>query len=182
MDRVAYRSVGEWSLRSDRAYDNPFSDVIVDAAFTAPSGKVVTVPAFYDGEGTWRVRLNPDEVGRWAYRTRSRPADGDLDQEGTFEVSAAEARGFLRSTPGEAWGFCYESGEPAFLLGDTTYNLFGMAHCGGDVEEFLRHRASLGFNLFRVRLQVSPFHGPRGYSAWQTRRTWPLWKMTATNS
>ena len=173
MDKVAFRSVGEWSLRSDRAYDNPFSDVMVDAAFTAPSGRVVTVPAFYDGEGTWRVRFNPDEVGQWTYRTTSRPANRQLDQEGTFEVSGAEARGFLRATPGEAWGFCYESGEPAFLLGDTTYNLFGMAHCGGDVEGFLRHRASLGFNLFRVRLQVSPFHGPRGYSAWQTRRTWP---------
>ena len=86
MDNVPVRSVGEWSLRSDRAYDNPFSDVVVDAAFAAPSGKVVTVPAFYDGEGTWRVRFNPDEVGQWTYRTVSRPGDRDLDREGTFEV------------------------------------------------------------------------------------------------
>jgi hypothetical protein len=159
-------------------HPNPFFDVIVDATFTSPSGQDITVPAFYDGtdeKGSpiWRVRFNPDEVGTWAYRTVSRPTDPALDQTGSFEVTPHETRGFLKATPGEAWGFQFESGEPAFLLGDTTYNLFGMAHCDGDVEGFLRRRADQGFNLFRVRLQVSPFHGPQGYSAWQTRRTWP---------
>ena len=59
MDKVAYRSVGEWSLRSERAYDNPFSDVIVDAAFTAPSGKVV-------------LAVRPERIAL------SRPGDGGL--------------------------------------------------------------------------------------------------------
>jgi hypothetical protein len=60
-----------------------------------------------------------------------------------------------------------------FYLGDTVYNLFGMAFCSGDVAGFLRRRAAQGFNLFRVRVPVSPFHPPHGYSDWQTRRTWP---------
>ncbi|HEV2072388.1 MAG TPA: DUF4038 domain-containing protein, partial [Thermomicrobiales bacterium] len=53
------------------------------------------------------------------------------------------------------------------------YNLFGMAYCGADVSSFLRRRAEQGFNLLRVRLPVSPFHPPDGYSEWQTRRSWP---------
>ena len=172
------RTVGEWALYSGRDYKNPFFDVIVDATFTGPTGRAWTVPAFYDGVGPggshiWRVRFNPGEAGRWTYRTVSRPANPDLDQGGAFEVTATGARGFLQSAPGQAWGFGYESGEPAFLLGDTVYNLFGMACCGGDVEGFLRRRAEQGFNLFRVRAQVSPFHPPDGYSTWQTRRTWP---------
>ena len=170
---MSRRTVGEWALQSERAYGSPFFDVIVDATFTGPSGRTFTVPGFYDGEGTWRVRFCPDEVGQWTYRTVSRPTDPDLDREGGFRVIPADGRGYLRATPGEAWGFAYESGQAAFLLGDTTYNLFGMAHCGGDVEGFLRRRAEQGFNLFRVRLQVSPFHGPDAYSEWQTRRTWP---------
>jgi hypothetical protein len=131
------------------------------------------VPAFYDGEGTWRVRFSPGVPGRWSFRTTSRPRDEALEREGSFEATPLEGRGFLVASPGEAWGFIYESGEPALIFGDTTYNLFGMAHCGGDVEGFVRRRAGQGHNLLRVRLQVSPYHGPNGYSRWQTRRTWP---------
>ena len=101
------------------------------------------------------------------------PCGPELEIEGEFLVSASDSRGYLQSCPGEGWGFRYESGEPVFVLGDTTYNLFGMAHCGADVPGFLARRASQGFNLLRVRLPVSPFHPPEGYSDWQTRRTWP---------
>ncbi|MGC9348167.1 MAG: DUF5060 domain-containing protein [Anaerolineae bacterium] len=176
--KVDYRSVMELVLTSTRDYQNPFADVELDAVFTAPSGRQVAIPGFYDGDGVWRVRFNPGEVGRWSYEICSRPADPELTAEGSFEVTPRETRGFLQCTPGDAWGFRFESGEAAFLLGDTTYNLFGMAHAAepsaqGDVEEFLRRRAKQGFGLLRVRLQVSPFHGPRGYSAWQKSRTWP---------
>ena len=170
---VLCRTVGEWVLHSDHSYSEPFADVQVGAAFTAPSGKVYTMPGFFDVEGTWRVRFCPGEVGRWTVQISARPENPELRQASTFEVVPSEARGALRVTPGEAWGFCFESGEPAFLLGDTTYNLFGMAHCGGDVEGFLQRRAEQGFDVLRVRCQVSPFHPPESHSEWQTQRTWP---------
>ena len=87
-------------------------------------------------------------------------------------MTPREARGFLRATPDQGFGFTYENGDPVFLFGDTVYNLFGMAHCGGDVEGFLRRRKQQGFNILRIRVPVSPFHHPDGYSDWQTRRTW----------
>ena len=132
------RTVGEWTLRSARAYAEPFTDVAVEAVFISPSGRVVAIPAFHDGadgEGqVWRVRFNPDEVGRWTYRTTPTPHDDGLATEGSVEVTDGGAvRGFLRATPGEGWGLTYESGEPCFVFGDTLYNLFGMAHCGLDV-------------------------------------------------
>jgi hypothetical protein len=169
---LSRRTVGEWSFQSGTVYKEPFADVIVDAIFTAPSGQSVTVPAFYDGENTWRVRFNPGEAGRWRYRTLSRPTNRDLDNSGEFEVTERAADGFLKSTPGQAFGFHYESGKPLFIVGDTTYNLFGIAHCGGDVESFMDRRSAQGFNLLRVRVPVSPFHPPDGYSDWQTCRTW----------
>ncbi len=170
---ISYRTVGEWVLQSECSYENPFTDVTVDATFTSPLDREFTIPGFYDGENTWRVRFNPSEVGGWKYHIFSRPANPDLTLDGTFEVTPRQTRGFLQATPDRAWGFHYESGEPVFLLGDTTYNLFGMAHCGGDVSSFLKRRTEQGFNLLRVRLPVSPFHPPEGYSEWQTRRTWP---------
>lgn len=172
-DTVPRRTVGEWELHSERPYENPFSDVEVDAAFIGPTGEMLTISGFYDGEETWRVRFSPDEPGRWTYHITSRPADPDLKRDGEFEVLDRDTRGFLEATPDHAWGFRYESGEPVLLLGDTVYNLFGMAHCGGDVDRFLQRRAKQGFNLLRARLPVSPFHPPAGYSGWQTRRTWP---------
>ena len=170
---VSFRSVGEWTLNSQRQYENSFADVRVEAMFVSPTNKAFTVPGFYDGGSAWRVRFNPAQVGRWTYRISSTPNDPELQGEGQFEVTRAEARGFLQATPGRAWGFHYESGEPAFLFGDTTYNLFGMAYCGADVDSFLERRAQQGFNLLRVRVPVSPFHPPEGHSAWQDRRTWP---------
>lgn len=170
---LPYRTVGEWSLTTAHPYANPFLDVRVLATFTTPSDKAITIPGFYDGDGTWRVRFNPNEVGTWQFQIRATPANPDLELSATLTVTPNNTRGFLKATPGQAWGFQYESGEPVFVFGDTTYNLFGAAHCGLDVPSFLERRANQGFNLLRVRLQVSPFHGPEGYSQWQTRRTWP---------
>ncbi len=172
-DTVPARTTGEWTVYSRHPYNNPFGDVAVEAEFTSPLEATYTVPGFYDGDIMWRVRFNPNEAGEWHYRIRSRPDDPDLQGEGTFQVSARESRGFLRSTPGSAWGFEYESGDPVFLLGDTVYNLFGMAYCGVNVGSFLERRARQGFNLLRVRLPVSLFHPPEGYNQWQTHRTWP---------
>lgn len=167
------RQVAEWSFTTTREYENPFADVAVDAVFTSPGGTARTMPLFYDGDGQWKLRFNPGEAGTWQVTLASRPANPDFARSFSFEVENAETRGFLRATPGEAWGFRFEDGTPAFLSGDTTYDLFGMAYCGGNVEGFLRRRKEQGFNLFRTRLHVSYFHPPAGDFEWQTRRMWP---------
>ena len=58
------RSVGEWSFRSDQDYLSPFADVEVTGVFTAPDGTVLTMPTFYDGKGTWKLRFNPKQTDR----------------------------------------------------------------------------------------------------------------------
>ncbi|MBA2247803.1 MAG: DUF4038 domain-containing protein [Chloroflexia bacterium] len=170
------RAMREWAFETSRAYAEPFTDVRVTATFTDPSGAVSTIEAFHDGDRTWRVRYNPGVAGRWSWRLGSNPPNSDFEQDGEFTVEQAEVRGFLRSTPGEGWGFTWESGEPVFILGDTTYHLFGMAHDSDDgarqVRAFMERRAAQGFNLLRVRLPVSLFHPPDGYNTWQTRRLW----------
>ena len=167
------RTVGEWSFTSGQSYASPFADVLVEAVFTGPDGREAVMPAFYDGNATWRVRFNPGEAGAWRFLLRSRPHNADFDVSGEFTVAASTGRGFLKATPGRAWGFHYENGEPFLAIGDTVYDLFGMEYCGGDVPGFLKRRASQGHNLMRVRLTSSEFHPPEGDFEWQTKRMWP---------
>ncbi|MBI1298028.1 DUF4038 domain-containing protein [bacterium] len=171
-ETLPLRTVGEWTLTSERTYKEPFVDVTVDVTFHAPSGQALTIPAFYAGDGIWRVRFNPGETGQWTFQAHTRPADASLMRRGEFTVSERQTDGFLMATPGDAFGFRFESGKPLFIVGDTTYNLFGAAHCDLPVDAFMERRAAQGFNLLRVRVPVSPFHPPEGYSHWQTKRTW----------
>ncbi len=167
------RTVGEWAFTSARAYYSPFADVQVDGLFTSPSGKVLTMPAFYDGDGTWRLRFNPGEAGEWAFKLTSRPHNADFDVGGAFTATPNDAKGTLVATPGTGWGYSFQDGTPFLPIGDTVYDLIGMEYCGGDIPGFLQRRISQGFNLLRVRLTSSQFHPPLGDFNWQTKRMWP---------
>src|SRR4051794_14660057 len=63
------RRMTEWSFPSDKAYANPFNDVTFDVILTDPNGREHTIPAFWAGEETWRVRYAPPESGTYCYRT-----------------------------------------------------------------------------------------------------------------
>ena len=149
------RTVGEWSATSTATYANPFMDVAVEGAFQGPSGDEFRIPGFYDGDGTWRVRFSPPEIGRWTARLTSRPTDPALDGEQAFEAVESDVRGFLRIAPGRGFGFENEAGDPVLLLGDTVYDLFGFAISGFDTRAFMDRRANQGFNLIRALLPVS---------------------------
>jgi hypothetical protein len=182
--RVPLRTVHEWGFSTSHTYAEPFTDVTVRATFEAPSGEISTIEGFHDGGHEWKVRFNPGEPGQWRWRLESTPPNPDFERDGVFEVEGGDGRGFLKSTPGEAWGFAFENGEPVMIFGDTVYHLFGMAHISEDGREavgrFLRRRAEQGFNLLRIRLPVSDFHQVDGYSTWQTRSLWP-WRGSPQN-
>jgi len=97
---------------------NPFLHYRLQVAFTSPSGKVIDVPGFYDGDGqggssgnVWKVRFNPDEAGTWSYKASFRQgANVAIDTSatagaptsfdgasGNFDIAArdASAPGFL---------------------------------------------------------------------------------------
>jgi hypothetical protein len=172
---VKRRDVLELVFKSKTAYENPFIDIVLDCEFKAPSKKLYVIPCFYDGEGTWKARFSPNENGQWSYEIMAMPRDFSLETNGKFRVTEPEkpVKGFLKTCPGKYWDLMYESGEPAFIFGDTMYNIFGVAFCGLEYESVLKRRAEQGFNLIRARLQVSPYHPPAANSDWQTRSTWP---------
>ncbi len=166
-------SMSEIALVSQRLYPNPFTDVFVWAEIQGPGGQRWQIPAFYAGEQTWRLRLTPTQPGDWEIRVQATPRDPDLERTLLLSVVPASGPGFLRTCPGQAWGFCFADGTPVFLLGDTLYNLFGAAHAGLDVQPVLAHRQAQGYNLVRARLPVSPFHPPACLNRFASDDLWP---------
>jgi hypothetical protein len=54
--------------------ENPFT-VNFSATVTGPDGKVFSLPGFFDGNGTWKVRVLPAAEGKWSLVTKSDVAE-----------------------------------------------------------------------------------------------------------
>jgi len=158
----------EFSLRSARAYDDPFNEVELGAAFTGPDGVERLVPAFWRGEGTWTVRYASSLPGRHTYRTVcSNPGDADLHgREGVVEVSpyAGEnvllERGPLRVSE-DGRRLEHVDGTPFFWLGDTWW--MGLCRRLGWPDEFqalTADRVEKGFTLIQIVAGLYPDMGP----------------------
>ncbi len=86
----------ELPLVTTQKYANPYSNVDVYMDFRGPDGKTVTVPGYWDGGQTWRVRFTPTLAGRYSWRSYS--TDTELgDQVGSFTCVADDtnSRGFV---------------------------------------------------------------------------------------
>ena len=119
----------EFALRSSVPRSEPFQEVELWATFTAPSGRRRRVPAFWDGEHTWRVRFAPDEEGAWSGLTTC----GDVDDVGlhgrSLELRAGPPSGhtpFDRHGPihvsADGRHFEHLDGTPWLWLADTCWN------------------------------------------------------------
>jgi hypothetical protein len=116
----------ELSFTAEKDHDDPFNKIDLDVSFTAPSSKVVRIPAFWAGGKTWRVRYTSSELGVHTYvtsctdgqdhglerasgRVQVEPYKGQnpLYQHGPLRV-AADRRHLEHS-----------DGTPFFWLGDT---------------------------------------------------------------
>jgi hypothetical protein len=118
-------NVNEWGvqeivLHTHHAYNNPFKDVNVKGIFKT-TGRTVTVDGFFDGNGTWKVRLMPSQLGIWTFKIRSK--DSQLNgAAGKFVVEAPVPGDRGPVSPAKTYHFAYADGTPYFLLGTTSYN------------------------------------------------------------
>jgi hypothetical protein len=118
--------VSEWSYSSGKAYKDPFNDIDLDFIFVDPQGREQRVPAFWDGEQTWRVRYTPHSPGRYSYRSVCGGASnqdlhgraGSLDVLPYQGANPLYVHGPLR-VAADHRHFEYSDGTPFFWLGDT---------------------------------------------------------------
>jgi len=69
------QNIGHWSrfeiaVAPPDNYQNPFTEVNLLAKFTRPDGSNLEIKGFYDGNDVWRVRIMPDQIGKWTYSFR----------------------------------------------------------------------------------------------------------------
>lgn len=152
---------GPWASETDSS-PNPFLDYRLTVRLVSPSGRIVFIPGFFDGDGQgggagslWRARFSADEVGDWQYQATLKRANGiavSLDtsagvtvalegEAGSFWVSPApaDAPGFLRHGRLEYVGAHYLKFRdgPYWIKGgtDSPENLLGYSGIDGTFDQ-----------------------------------------------
>ena len=126
--------VPKWSrfeavLTSSTAYTNPIQQAELQATFISPTGERRTVPGFWDGGSTWRIRFAPDQPGEWTFTTDCSDAlnSGLHKLNGRFTcVAATGASRFFQHGPVKVSNdkrfLIHDDRTPFFWLGDTAWS------------------------------------------------------------
>jgi len=111
----------ELTLPGSRGHRNPFTDVLLEATFTAPSKRQLRAWGFYDGSHSWRLRFMPDETGQWRYQARF--SDGSPGAEGIFKCVKGSLHGPLCVSPKNPLWFTHADGRPFYLRAFHLWNV-----------------------------------------------------------
>ncbi|MFZ5830383.1 MAG: DUF4038 domain-containing protein [Planctomycetota bacterium] len=97
---------------------NPFM-VPFSATVTAPDGKTFMLPGFFDGNGTWKIRVAPNAEGRWSLVTKSdvKELDGKLVEFACVKNPNPNVHGVLRVDTAHPHHFIFEDGTRFFMQG-----------------------------------------------------------------
>lgn len=170
LDRRDVPRYGRLELTVDftATYDNPFDpeDVAVDATFTAPNGRALTVPGFLyqpftrrlvngreriesAGAPGWKVRFAPDTVGEWRCRVQARNrAEHKVFPEQRFTVRPSANPGFIRRSQRNPGAFAYAGEKPFFAVGLNV--CWGGDRGSYDYDEWLPKLGQAGANWIRI--------------------------------
>ena len=140
-----------------QAAGNPF-DVYVRGEFTGPDGTRITVPGFFAGGDTWKIRFSPAIIGRWSMTTVSPLSALNAHTETDIECarnSNPVIHGGLLVDPVNRHHFVYEDGTRYFLMGYEADWLWG-ADMKDPERKLMRHLidqiAARGFNHLLVNV------------------------------
>lgn len=148
----------ELSLKSEKEYHNPFTDVKMKSRFIC-GDKKTTVQGFYDGGGVYKLRFMPEAEGEYVYSTVSN--DPGLDGiSGSFRVLAPSSgnHGPVRVSGNEH--FSYADGTPFFVMGTTAYVWH---HRPAEIRgRTLESLSKYGFNKIRMLFFPKHYTGNHG--------------------
>jgi hypothetical protein len=129
---------------------NPFQ-VGFGAMVTGPDGKTLNLPGFYDGDGTWKIRVSPTVEGQWSLVTKSDVPElnGQRAEITCVRNPNPAVHGGLRVDPPHPHHFVYEDGTRYFLMGYECDWLWALDANDPElktVNPFLDKLAAHGFN------------------------------------
>ena len=125
---------------------NPFTEVELTAEFKQ-SGRTFEPHGFYDGNGVYKIRFMPDEVGEWTYITKSNTAELN-GKTGQFTCVAPSDGNHGPVHVYKDFYLRYADGTPYHQFGTTCY---AWAHQGEAMEkQTLETLAEAPFNKMRM--------------------------------
>lgn len=156
----------ELTLESDRPYADPLAEASLDLILTGEK-ETLTVPGFWDGGRTWRIRFACPAPGTWRFSTVcSDETNAGLHGRHGTAVCAAYAgpleiyrRGFVTARFHKKY-LTYADGTPFFYLGDTHWSLGD--ETAAMVREICAVRAGQGFSVWQSEPIGAKFDLARG--------------------
>lgn len=101
------------------ASGNPFLEVCLTATFHCKN-RALTMEGFYDGDGVYKVRFMPDDIGTWTWTTAS-PAPELDGKSGSFDCVAPGIDNHGPVSVRDGFHFGYADGTPFVEAGTTCY-------------------------------------------------------------
>jgi hypothetical protein len=163
--RVPRYAVYVQAFRFTSAATNPWEQVRLTVALTAPDGRRVSIGGFYAGGATWEFRFAPWQLGRWSWAARIADSARGVTRRGSFVVVPGVSPGFVERSPFNHYRWTFSNGRPYDPIGlqDCTVAIYtdnpltGFGFDGGQgtpphwtsLEPYLTTFASAGFDLFR---------------------------------
>ena len=143
----------ELTFESDKAYADPFNDASLNLLLYG-NGRLYTVPGFWDGGNTWRVRFVCPAAGTWQCKTVCSDTSNAALHGRTATVECATysgdlavyQHGFVTTRYGEKY-LTYEDGTPFYYLGDTHWQLGDESY--EMVQAICDKRMSQGFTVWQ---------------------------------
>lgn len=147
---ICRHNVVEFTLRADKTTDRFADAPTARLLFEHSSGTRKTIPAFWDGGNTFRVRFAPAKSGSWTYRVTSSNDEGLKNHSGSFsvrsEMGGLNNRGRIEVDSQNRRKFRYSDGSPFFWLGHSI-DWDKQASFPSQYRNIVRDRASKGFTV-----------------------------------
>ena len=160
----------EFTVEFDAEYSNPYDlrEVGLEGVFTSPDGNDMSIPGFWDGDGSWKIRFTPSQEGLWTYTIAVRDSRGNsLPHLGELNVTSSELHGWIQ--PGHLFDPAY-SGR-YFVHHDGT-PFYGVGHADALNILIDGFDSTEGVRLFDTMKEAN-----ENYVVW-----WPLYTNSPVNS
>jgi hypothetical protein len=154
---VEANRVVEIELPSSKAYENPFTEIELDAIVTQPDGMELRVPMFWAGDREWRLRYASNQLGKHTWRTECTDENNAKLHAVTGEITVVKydgdnplyRHGPIRVSKNKRH-FEHADGTPFFWLGDTWWKGLCKRLTWKGFQELTADRKKKGFTVVQI--------------------------------
>lgn len=121
----------------------------LQVSFTAPSGKITQVDAFWDGEFNWKIRFMPEELGQYKFYflNQNKVKKYSFKSIKNNSKFAVYTKGKIIHQKGN-YHLSHHDGSPFFYLGCTAWN-GALRSTDEEWDVYLEHRKTNNFNVIQ---------------------------------